>query len=74
MLIYAYEQTNNNLYFQTALMQLNYILGSNAHNISFVTGVGSNPVMHPHHRPIGLRWSRKSGPWIISWRSRPIFK
>jgi len=51
MLIYAYEQTNNNLYFQTALMQLNYILGSNAHNISFVTGVGSNPVMHPHHRP-----------------------
>ncbi len=32
-------------------MQLNYILGTNAHNISFVTGVGSKSVMHPHHRP-----------------------
>ncbi|MBE0538845.1 MAG: glycoside hydrolase family 9 protein [Ignavibacterium sp.] len=51
MLIYAYEQTNNNLYVQTALTQINYILGTNAHNFSFLTGVGSNSVMHPHHRP-----------------------
>lgn len=51
LLIYAYEQTNNNSYFQIALMQLNYILGTNAHNISFITGVGTNSVMHPHHRP-----------------------
>lgn len=51
LLIYAYEQTNNAGYYQTALMQLNYILGTNAHNISFITGVGSNSVMHPHHRP-----------------------
>jgi len=32
-------------------MQLNYILGTNAHNFSFITGVGTNSVMHPHHRP-----------------------
>lgn len=51
MLIFAYEQSNNNLYVQTALMQINYILGTNAHNFSFLTGVGSNSVMHPHHRP-----------------------
>lgn len=51
MLIYAYEQSNNDLYIQTALTQLNYILGTNAHNFSFVTDVGSNSVMHPHHRP-----------------------
>ncbi len=51
LLIYAYEQTNNIGYYQTALMQLNYILGTNAHNISFITGVGTNSVMHPHHRP-----------------------
>ncbi|HCY78005.1 MAG TPA: glycoside hydrolase family 9 [Ignavibacteriales bacterium] len=51
MLIYAYEQTNNNLYVQTAHTQINYILGTNAHNFSFLTGVGSNSVMHPHHRP-----------------------
>ena len=29
MLIYAYEETNNNAYYQVALMQLNYILGIN---------------------------------------------
>jgi endoglucanase len=51
MLVYAYEHTNNIGYYQTALMQLNYILGTNAHNISFITGVGTNSVMHPHHRP-----------------------
>jgi endoglucanase len=51
LLIYAYEQTNNVGYYQTALMQVNYILGTNAHNISFVTGIGTNSVMHPHHRP-----------------------
>lgn len=51
LLIYAYEETNNVGYFQTALMQLNYILGTNAHSISFVTGIGINSVMHPHHRP-----------------------
>jgi endoglucanase len=51
LLIYAYEQTDNNSYFQIASMQLNYIMGTNAHNISFITGVGTNSVMHPHHRP-----------------------
>lgn len=51
LLIYTYEQTNNNSYYQIASMQLNYILGTNAHNISFITGVGANSVMHPHHRP-----------------------
>ncbi len=51
LLIYSYEETNNVGYFQTALMQLNYILGTNAHSISFITGIGINSVMHPHHRP-----------------------
>jgi endoglucanase len=51
LLFYAYEQTDNNSYFQIASMQLNYIIGTNAHNISFITGVGTNSVMHPHHRP-----------------------
>lgn len=51
LLIYAYEQTNNNSYYQIASMQLNYIMGTNAHDISFITGVGTNSVMHPHHRP-----------------------
>lgn len=51
LLIFAFEQTRNQNYYDVALMQLNYILGTNAHNLSFITGVGVNSVMHPHHRP-----------------------
>ncbi|MEO8232799.1 MAG: glycoside hydrolase family 9 protein [Ignavibacteriota bacterium] len=51
MLIYAFDQTHNEAYYQIAQMQLNYILGTNAHNLSFLTGVGTNSVIHPHHRP-----------------------
>ena len=51
LLINGYRQTDNLAYYETASMQLNYILGTNAHNLSFITGVGTNSVMHPHHRP-----------------------
>ncbi len=51
LLIAGYQLTNEKKYYNTALDQLNYILGCNAHNISFVTGTGTSSVMHPHHRP-----------------------
>jgi endoglucanase len=51
LLILAFEQTKNSNYYEAALMQLNYISGCNAHNISFITGVGTKSVLHPHHRP-----------------------
>lgn len=51
LLIYGYEETGNINYYESALMQLNYILGCNAHNLSFLTGVGTNSVLNPHHRP-----------------------
>ena len=53
LLLFGYEQTKNEDYYNLALKQLNYILGINANNKSYVTGLGSNPVMHPHHRPSG---------------------
>lgn len=34
-----------------ALEQLHYVLGTNVHALSFVTGIGERTVMHPHHRP-----------------------
>lgn len=34
-----------------ALEQLHYVLGTNAHALSFVTGIGERSVMNPHHRP-----------------------
>ncbi len=34
-----------------ALDQLHYVLGTNVHALSFVTGIGARSVVHPHHRP-----------------------
>jgi endoglucanase len=53
LLILGYEQTKNTAYYHAALKQLDYILGTNAHNLSFVTGIGTKKVMKPHHRPSG---------------------
>ena len=51
ILIFGFKETNIPGYETAALSQLNYILGTNAHDFSFITGVGKNSVMHPHHRP-----------------------
>lgn len=34
-----------------ALDHLHYLMGRNVLDISYVTGFGDHPVMHPHHRP-----------------------
>ncbi len=51
MLIFTYKATANLQYRQTALHQLNYILGCNAHNMTFVTALGTNSPLHIHHAP-----------------------
>lgn len=51
VLILGYKLKKNPAYYDSALDQLHYILGANAHNLSFVTGVGSKSPLHPHHRP-----------------------
>jgi endoglucanase len=51
LLIIANYLSSNKDYYDAALSQLNYILGINVLNISFVTGVGDKYPMHPHHRP-----------------------
>ncbi|MCX8057259.1 MAG: glycoside hydrolase family 9 protein [Ignavibacteria bacterium] len=51
LLVLTYAKTNDNKYLSGAIEQFNYILGSNAHNLSFVTGVGKKYPMKPHHRP-----------------------
>ncbi len=42
---------NAQKYLQSALSNLDYLLGRNATGYSFVTGFGSKPIMNPHHRP-----------------------
>ncbi len=51
LLIAAYEKTGNADYRQAALAQLHYILGLNAHRMSFVTQMGDYYPMHIHHAP-----------------------
>ena len=35
----------------TALNNMHYLFGRNCFGVSWVTGVGTRPFMHPHHRP-----------------------
>lgn len=51
LLLYAYKLTKEKKYLHGALSNLDYLLGRNATGYSFVTGIGSKMVMHPHHRP-----------------------
>lgn len=50
LLIMGYAENENPAYRETALDQLHYVLGTNAHQICFVTGLGSIYPLYPHHR------------------------
>jgi len=66
LLIFGFERSGNSDFYNKALTQLNYILGANALNKCFVTGVGSEPVMNPHHRPSGADKVADPVPGIIA--------
>lgn len=51
LLIYAYKISKDKKYIDAALSNLDYLLGRNATNYCFVTGIGTKSPMHPHHRP-----------------------
>jgi endoglucanase len=51
LLTYAYTITKDRKYIEGALSNLDYLLGRNATNYCFVTGIGTKSPMHPHHRP-----------------------
>lgn len=50
VLLNAYLNSANRKYIDYALSNLDYLLGRNATGYSFLTGFGSKPTMHPHHR------------------------
>lgn len=55
----AYRLTEERRYVDTCARQLDFLLGRNGFGRSQVTGVGSRPPTHPHHRPSqasGLTW------------------
>jgi endoglucanase len=49
-LIQAFEATNHTRYLNAALDQFHYLMGRNTFGLSFVTGIGTNPVRHPYHQ------------------------
>ena len=60
-LLIANQFAPNRDYVDTARDNLHYLLGRNAFSLSWVTQLGENPFMHPHHRPSGS--SKLPAPW-----------
>jgi endoglucanase len=56
--LYAYRLTGEKKYLINAERCLNYILGQNSTGYCYVTGFGSKPASHPHHR---LSYSHPKG-------------
>lgn len=56
--LYAYHLTGDLRYLMNARRCLNYILGQNATGYCYVTGFGTKPTSHPHHR---LSYSHPKG-------------
>ena len=48
-LVYAYQLTKNTAYLNAAIDQLDYLLGRNHFNQTFITGIGTNPVENTNH-------------------------
>lgn len=51
VLMHAYILTKDEKYLNAALGIVDYVLGRNPLDKSYLTGFGVNPVMSPHHRP-----------------------
>lgn len=50
VMAYAYLLTDDESYLDGAIGGMDYILGRNAMDYSYVTGYGSHAIEHPHHR------------------------
>jgi endoglucanase len=66
LLIMASEEGGKPAFLQAALDQLHYVLGVNAHGISFVTGIGARHTMRPHHRPSATDGVQEPVPGLIA--------
>lgn len=50
VMAYAYRLTSDSRYLDAVVEQMNYVLGRNGLNFSFVAGYGTYAMQHPHHR------------------------
>ncbi|WP_337041020.1 glycoside hydrolase family 9 protein [Emticicia sp. 17c] len=70
-LLQAYYASGDKKYLTGALSNLDYLLGRNAVGYSFLTGIGSKQVMHPHHRPSEADGIAEPVPGLLSGGPNP---
>ncbi len=58
VLSYAYDFAGKDEYLESVVLGMDYLLGRNGMGQSYITGYGSNPLRHPHHR----FWSHQVAP------------
>lgn len=66
VLIIGYEETGKQEYRTAALRQLNYVLGINGNNKSYITEAGSNPPRNIHHVVFANDESPNSYPGVVT--------
>lgn len=66
VLLKAYKLSGDKKFYNSALANLDYLLGRNATAFSFVTGFGSKPVMNIHHRQSGADGIDEPVPGLLS--------
>lgn len=71
LLLNAHLLTGDKKYLTHAVSNLDYLLGRNATGYSFVTGAGSKPIMHPHHRPSVADGVTEPVPGLLSGGPNP---
>ncbi len=71
VLINAYLLTKDRKYIDYAITNIDYLLGRNATGYSFLSGVGSKPIMHPHHRPSVADGITEPVPGLLSGGPNP---
>lgn len=71
MLLQAYRLTEKREYLDAAQSTLDYVLGRNAVDMSFVTGFGHTSTLHPHHRPSGADGIDEPIPGFIAGGPQP---
>jgi len=69
--LYAYRLTDDKRYLTNAERCLNYILGQNATGYCYVTGFGTKPTSHPHHR-LSYSHSKGTHPGFLAGGPNPM--
>lgn len=70
-IIQAYRLTKNKKYLNAALTNVDFLLGRNGTGYCFLTGFGSQRVMHPHHRPSVADGVAEPVPGLLSGGPNP---